>query len=101
MSEQPKFKNLTAIIIILGAAISIVSLYLLLLNPIPKKPKAGETVIESGGVTLGGDFELTDRNGHLFNSNQLKGKFSLIYFGFTYCPDICPTTLQKLTNVME
>lgn len=101
MSKEPKFKNLTGIIIIIGAAISIVSLYLLLLNPIPKKPEAGKTNIESADTTLGGNFELTDQNGQLFNSNRLKGKFSVIYFGFTYCPDICPTTLQKLTDVIE
>lgn len=39
------------------------------------------------------EFELTDHNGKVFGSEQLKGKWSLLFFGFTHCPDICPTTM--------
>jgi len=41
-------------------------------------------------------FELTDHNGQSFAKKQLKGKWSLVFFGYTSCPDICPTTLQNL-----
>ncbi|OXE37605.1 MAG: photosynthetic protein synthase I [Phenylobacterium zucineum] len=44
----------------------------------------------------GGDFTLTDQTGKVFTQDDLKGKWSAIFFGFTYCPDVCPTTLGVL-----
>lgn len=41
-------------------------------------------------------FELQDQHGSSFNNDSLKGKWSLIFIGFTSCPDICPTTMGKL-----
>lgn len=46
-------------------------------------------------------FELTDHNGQLFTQAQLKDKWSLIFFGYTSCPDVCPTTLQNLGFMYE
>ncbi len=45
------------------------------------------------------DFDLLDHAGASFTLDNLKGKWSLIYFGFTHCPDICPTTLAKLAQL--
>lgn len=42
------------------------------------------------------DFELTDQNARPFRFSQLRGQTILVFFGFTHCPDICPTTLYKL-----
>jgi protein SCO1/2 len=44
------------------------------------------------------EFSLTDYNNQAFTSQNLKGKWSLIFFGFTYCPDICPTTMALLNQ---
>ncbi|MEL4439355.1 SCO family protein [Shewanella algae] len=44
-------------------------------------------------------FELQDQNGHLFDNDKLKQKWSLIFAGYTSCPDVCPTTLGKLSAV--
>ena len=41
-------------------------------------------------------FEMTDQNGQVFNNQSLQGKWSWIFFGYTSCPDVCPTTLQEL-----
>jgi protein SCO1/2 len=46
----------------------------------------------------GGSFELTDQNGKPFSSSALVGRPYAIFFGFTHCPDICPTTLIELSN---
>jgi protein SCO1 len=46
----------------------------------------------------GGSFELTDQNGRPFSSSALVGRPYAIFFGFTHCPDICPTTLLEMSN---
>ncbi|KAL3229041.1 Protein SCO2, mitochondrial [Nakaseomyces bracarensis] len=51
-----------------------------------------------GAQFVGGSFELVDTNGQKFTDENLKGKFSLIYFGFTHCPDICPEELDKMND---
>ena len=48
----------------------------------------------------GGSFELTDQNGKPFSSSALVGRPYAIFFGFTHCPDICPTTLIELSNCL-
>lgn len=45
------------------------------------------------------DFPLTDSSGNPFNLNSLRGRWSLLFFGYTHCPDICPTTLSTMTAV--
>lgn len=50
-------------------------------------------------LTIGGDFTLTDHNNQPFQLASLRGKAVLIFFGYTYCPDACPTTLAKLSSV--
>ncbi|MGH6792449.1 MAG: SCO family protein [Kiloniellales bacterium] len=52
-------------------------------------------------VTLGGPFELTDQNGVTRTAEDFYGSYPLIYFGFTYCPDLCPTTLAKMTQALD
>jgi protein SCO1/2 len=50
-------------------------------------------------LPVGGDFALTDHNGQHFELSSLRGKAVLIFFGYTSCPDVCPTTLSKLSEV--
>ena len=50
---------------------------------------------------IGGPFALIDQNGKAFSSDSLKGKPTLIYFGYTYCPDVCPTSLLLMETAME
>lgn len=49
---------------------------------------------------LGGPFRLTDQFGRIVDSEQLKGRYVLVYFGYTYCPDICPLGLHNLTGAL-
>lgn len=57
----------------------------------------GAVVFDKGRIIP--DFALIDHNGEPFTLENLKGKWSLIYFGFTHCPDICPTTFATLSKV--
>jgi protein SCO1/2 len=52
-------------------------------------------------TAIGGPFTLVDQNGHTVTSDSLKGKPTLIYFGYTYCPDVCPTSLQLMANAID
>lgn len=47
------------------------------------------------------EFQLIDHKAQPFTLENLKGKWTLVYFGFTHCPDICPTTLAKLSQVVK
>ena len=51
--------------------------------------------------SIGGPFQLTDQNGQAQNQSILKGKWSAVFFGYTYCPDICPATMQTLADAEE
>jgi protein SCO1 len=48
---------------------------------------------------IGGDFTLTDQNGMPFMLSSLHGDVVLIFFGYTSCPDVCPTTMSKIASV--
>lgn len=55
----------------------------------------------SAGATLGGPFELVEMTGAPVTEKSLLGKPTAIFFGFTYCPEVCPTTLMELTSALK
>ena len=73
-------------------------LVLVLYHPAMRPPPQG---LSSGAVTIGGPFTLTDTTGRTVTEADLKGQYSLIFFGFTHCPDICPLALQIMTQALE
>jgi protein SCO1/2 len=52
-------------------------------------------------VTIGGPFHLIDGKGHAVSDTDFRGKFMLVYFGYTHCPDACPTTLSDLASAID
>jgi protein SCO1/2 len=54
-----------------------------------------------GASAIGGPFKLIDQNGKPITDQDMKGKPYLVFFGYTHCPDICPTTLFELSEVMR
>ncbi len=93
MAKTPKQKSaLPMIMAVLTAVVLSIGL-LFYLSSMKRKDDAAPLI--------GGPFELTDFNGRPFTEQNLKGKYSLIYFGYTYCPDVCPTELQTMTQALE
>lgn len=54
--------------------------------------------VDLRGASIGGDFSLTSHTGERVSWDDFAGKYRLVYFGFTYCPDICPTDIQRLSQ---
>jgi cytochrome oxidase Cu insertion factor (SCO1/SenC/PrrC family) len=54
-----------------------------------------------GVASIGGPFSLTDNKGQTKTDRDFRGRYMLIYFGYTYCPDVCPTALQSMTQAMD
>jgi protein SCO1/2 len=48
------------------------------------------------GARIGGPFTLTDQNGRTVRDSDIAGQYRIVYFGYSFCPDICPVDLQKL-----
>lgn len=62
----------------------------------------GSSVVRSAGKALvGGPFALTDHTGKRVTEKDFRGRHMLVYFGFTYCPDVCPTELQVIASALE
>lgn len=62
---------------------------------------AGEQTISAPAVQLGGPFALTDQNGMRRTDEEFRGKYMLIFFGYTFCPDVCPTTLAVISAALD
>jgi len=55
----------------------------------------------SGTALVGGPFTLTDHNGRRVTEKDFLGKYMLVFFGFTYCKDVCPTELQVMSAALD
>jgi protein SCO1/2 len=52
-------------------------------------------------AAIGGPFQLTDQSGKIVTEKDMKGRPTLIFFGFTHCPDVCPTSLFEISEVLR
>jgi protein SCO1/2 len=55
----------------------------------------------NGGLSIGGPFTLQDGNGKTLTDQDFRGQYMLVYFGYTFCPDVCPTTLNAVSDAMD
>ena len=53
------------------------------------------------GAPIGGPFALTDQDGHRVTDRSFAGRYRIMYFGYTFCPDVCPTTAQTIGAAMR
>jgi protein SCO1/2 len=91
-------KNRLIILILAGflaGGISALGLYVLQnTNPGPKQ-------ISSGKALIGGPFTLTEHTGRRVTEADFKGRFTLVFFGYTFCPDVCPAELQVISAALD
>jgi protein SCO1/2 len=65
------------------------------------RASAPSGVSASLASAVGGPFQLVDQNGRAANESLLKGRWTAMFFGYTYCPDVCPATLSALKVVKD
>jgi len=63
-------------------------------------PQPGRTLV-GGQIAIGGPYTLTDQDGNSRSNTDFRGEYQLIYFGYTSCPDVCPTTLAIIASAMD
>jgi protein SCO1/2 len=63
-------------------------------------PGLGRT-ITTGTARVGGPIRLTDQNGKAWDSADQHGKYLLVYFGYSFCPDVCPATLAVMSDALD
>src|SRR5207244_11666072 len=98
-AERPAGGPRYAAIAVALAGLLVVAAGLLLNFAFRDNPKgAAGTLLASA---IGGPFHLVDQNGKPFGDADLKGKWHLVFFGYTHCPDTCPTTLNELSLALE
>lgn len=87
-----------SILLFAGACIAIAAaLAVVTMVVVGRQDAAGPGVVSSTGQPqVGGPFQLVNQDGQTVDQTMLDGRWSLVFFGFTYCPDYCPTTLTSL-----
>lgn len=92
-----------SILLFAGACIAIAAA-LAILTVVVMSGRGASTsgeIASTGQPLVGGDFQLVDQDGRAVDQTLLDGKWSLVFFGFTYCPEFCPTTLAELAAVQQ
>ena len=97
MARNPPGRFVLVAVLLAGLVILGVGAFLALsLHETPRG--AAGTLLASA---IGGPFRLVDQNGKTVTDGDLKGKWSLVYFGYTHCPDACPTALNDISIALD
>ena len=64
-------------------------------------PRGGQPVQSSGTALVGGPFSLVGADGKTVTDADFRGRYMLVFFGFTHCPDICPAELQVIAQALD
>jgi protein SCO1/2 len=91
----------TIMMVAVGVAIALAIGLVVRALSVDPKAGGGRDASVTGTSLVGGPFELTDQDGKRVSDGQFRGKLMLVYFGYTFCPDVCPTTLLDMTQAMD
>jgi protein SCO1/2 len=81
--------------------IAVAVLMLCLLGCVDRQAKVEFVGTDISGSQIGDDLGLTDQDGKVRHLSEFKGKLVVLFFGYTHCPDVCPTTLMELAKAMR
>jgi cytochrome oxidase Cu insertion factor (SCO1/SenC/PrrC family) len=93
MPRNPVVRLIAAVALLLAIAVG-----LLIYTPLGRQLWQGGS---ENAVLIGGPFRLSDQDGQVRTDADFRGQFLLVFFGYTNCPDTCPTTLQTITTAMD
>lgn len=93
-------RPLPVIVVCLVVAVFAVGAWLNLRTP-PASEESGTVGGFVVNTDIGGSFTLTDQTGARLGDEAFRGRFALIYFGYTYCPDVCPTELGAMAAAID
>ncbi len=86
-----------ALLVVAGLAIA----GLVLTGVMPGTKTSHTSGIIAGSPQVGGEFTLVNNKGEVVTDKDFHGKMMLVFFGYTFCPDVCPTEMQTFTQVMD
>jgi protein SCO1 len=96
-ASRGQFRILRYLIALVAGAAAGLAAYLILgLDTAPSGPPTS-----SGQALIGGKFELVDQNGKTRTDADFRGRYMLVFFGYTHCPDFCPTGLQAMAETLD
>lgn len=90
-----RFKLLIAVMLALAAASAVAAGFVLFVSP------PAPVVTTSGTAAIGGPFTLVSTRGGTVTDQTYRGKWLVLFFGYTYCPDVCPTTLNNISVALQ
>jgi protein SCO1/2 len=84
--------TIVALLLVLAALVGVYYL-------VPSAPQTATA--QQGTVAIGGPFTLTDHTGKQVTDQDFRGRYMLVYFGYTFCPDVCPLGLQTIAQALD
>ena len=101
MARSPKPKTAPPFVLMATAFAAVLVLVAGVLIGIAFRDRTQGVAGSPLGAAIGGKFSLVDQNGKPFTDSDLKGKWQLVFFGYTHCPDVCPTALNDLSLALD
>jgi len=100
-AEKPKKKSGGKLLLLLIGIVVVAFLIVLAGTEYFDKRGVPGSTQSSSGPSVGGPFTLVNQNGETVTDKDFLGRYMMIYFGYTYCPDVCPTALSDIASVLD